>query len=390
MQRRFLGLSAFDATILGAIVILIGAILLATYLGNPARQGAMVAYLYPLENPVQNIWVAPIQNPEQARAVTDSVMGIYDMDVSPDGRFIAYSEQDADTRLMDIYLIDLETGTRSRITNCGQENDDCRTPTFHPEGRVLAYTRQTVDRSSANLGIGIPRIWLLDLSTQPYTTRPISDDSQLIGHSPQWSDDGNTLAFFSADVGNPGVLVYNFNPQADDRAGLYFIPSQHGAVGALSPNGRQLIVPDIVDRAGVFVTYLKHVDLTVSPPEIRNFTDPNGEFDDISVQWNPDGRHVTIERRDTTASGTRGFQLYQVDTQTDTIVPLLVDPLYSHHYFEWDPSGRYVVIQRLQLLNANGSSASQARPEIWVLDTEAGALTRIADQAYQPRWVIPQ
>jgi hypothetical protein len=49
-----------------------------------------------------------------------------------------------------------------------------------------------------------------------------------------------------------------------------------------------------------------------------------------------------------------------------------------------------LVVQRLQLLNDDGEVNSGARPEIWVLNSETGDLTRIAQQAYFPRWVMPE
>ncbi len=387
-NKRILGFSRFDLTVGLAVVALLVVIGLVAYFGSPARRGAMVAYLYPLDATLQNIWLAPVSDPTQAQQITDTEMGIYDFDVSPDGRSIAYSQRDPQSLLLDIYLLNLDTGTTRRLTTCGENDAECHTPSFHPNGEVLAYMRQALNREIDPVGPGVPRIWLLQL--QNGATQPLSGDQQLIGHSPQWADDGNTIAFYSADLMNPGILVYNFNPQTSDQATVNFISSAHGSVGALSPNGRELVFPDIVDRGGSFYTYLKIADLDADPPEYSDFTDAQGPTDDIGVDWHPDGQQITMVRRFTDDRYTRGYQLYQVDVDSREIVPLLYDERYSHHYFAWNRDGSMLIVQRLQLLDDNGETNRGARPEIWVLDAETGDLVKISDQAYYPRWVIPQ
>lgn len=385
---RILGLSRFDLTVGIVVLVLIAAISLVAFFGSPARRGPMVAYLYPLDATLQDIWIAPVDDPSAARQLTQTEVGIYDFAVSPDGRSIAYSERDPETLLLDIYLLDLGTGSTRRLTNCGDDDSECHTPTFHPEGGIVAYMRQSLNRELETVGPGVPRIWLLQLENG--ATQPLSPDQQLIGHSPQWADDGNSIAFYSADLMNPGIVIYNFNPQTGNNATVNFIPSAHGSVGALSPNGRQLVFPDIVERDGAYYTHLKIADLDADPPEFTDFTDPQGPTDDIAVDWHPDGRHVTMERRFTDDRYTRGYQLYQVDMETEDIVPLLYDERYSHHYFAWNTQGTMLVIQRLQLLEDSGEVNRGARPEIWVLNTETGDLIQIAEQAYFPRWVTPE
>lgn len=388
-RKRFLGLSAFDWLVGGVALGLLLVLALLTLLSNPARRGPLVAYLYPLGESVQNIWVAPVDDPSQAQQVTDAPLGVYDYEVSPDGRFIAYSARNPDNRLLDIFRLDLQTGNVEQLTNCAAEDAECYTPIFHPDGTIIAYLRQSLNRTVDSVGPGVPRVWLMDISAPPYESRALSEDSQLIGHSPQWSDDGNTIAFYSADVFNPGILVYNFRPPTDDQPALHFIPSAHGSVGSLSPNGRQLVFPDIVDRGGSFFTHLKIVDLNADPPEYTDFTDEQGPTDDIGADWHPDGQHVTIERRYTDERYTRGYQLYQVDIQTGDMLPLLVDERYSHHYFAWNPAGDHLLVQRIPLLDEDGEVNRGARPEVWVLNYETGELTRISELAYFPRWVIP-
>jgi Tol biopolymer transport system component len=388
-SRQIFGFSTFDLTVAVVIIVLIVVVAGISYFDSPARKGALVAYLYPLNESRQNVWIAPVNDPSRASPVTDSELGVFDFGVSPDGRFIAYSERDAETRTLDIFLLNLQTGQVEQLLDCGAEDAECNTPVFHPTMNSIVYMRIELNTAMETVGVGAPRIWVMDITTRQ--TQPLSLDSQTLGHSPQWSDDGNTIAFFSGDMNQSGIVIYNFTPQrSDDTPSLNFVPSAHGSVGALAPNGRRLVFPDMVARENGYFAHLKIVDFAENPPVFTNFTDPQEPLDDIAVDWHPAGQFVTIERRYLDDRYTTGFQLYNIDVETHEVTPLLVDERYSHHYFEWNRAGDMLLMQRIPLLNADGTTNTAARPEIWVLNAENGELTLISEQAFHPRWVTPQ
>lgn len=381
-KKPFFKFSVFDVTVAAISLVLILLVVALNYFASPARRGAMVVYLYPASGDVPNLWLAPINEAEKAQQITFSNMGIYDFDVSADGRLIAYSARDEEKRMRDIYILDLETGSSRQVTFCAEESSECYSPAFHPSNTAIAYIRSTVDPAT---GYGAPRIWLSDLTNN--SVRSLATDSQLIGHSPEWSLDGNTIAFYSADLASSGIIVYNFNPQTTDEAQLSLVPASSGSVGSLAPNGRSLIFPDIVFRGDQVYNHLKIVDFSQNPPTFQNLTAAEDPIDDIDVQWNPNGNRVTIIRRYSDERWTRGFQLYDIELDTGELIPLLVDERYSHSAFTWDKTGENLLMQRLPLLTEDGSINSLARPEIWVLNVESGNLIRIAESGYLPRWV---
>ncbi|MGJ3238630.1 MAG: TolB family protein [Anaerolineae bacterium] len=382
------GLRLFDLIVLMIAAILVVAVLIVWYFVSPARLGKMVAYLAPASGDVPNIWLVPVDNPDDARQVTFVEMGIYDFDVDGRGQTIAYSARDEVQRARDIYTLDLTTGVERRVTFCGEENAECYTPAFHPDDPVIAYVRVENGIQATGGSAGAPRVWVLDLVTG--TERQLAPDSQLIGHSPIWSDSGDTIVFYSADLANPGVLVYNFNPQVRETQTLNFVPASNGSVGSLSPNGLRLIVPDIVQRESQIFTYLKLVDFREDPVVFTNFTDPNGVTDDIVSSWHPDGQRITVGRRYTDERWTRGYQLFEIDVNTGEITTLLFDERFGHYYFDWDNEGEDLLMQRLPILAEDGSINNLARPEVWVMNYETGDLIRVADSAYYPRWVLPR
>lgn len=387
-KKTIFGLSQFDTLVITIVAVLVVVVIAVSYWSSPSRLGAMVAYLYPASDDVPNIWLAPVNNPADAQQLTFSAMGIYDFTVDGRGQTIAYSMRDEINRTRDIYLLDLVSGNERQLTFCADADAECYTPAFHPTDSVIAYIRVEQNTSNQGFGTGAPRIWVLDYVAG--TNQPLANDSQLIGHSPIWSDNGNTIAYYSADLSNPGVMVYNFNPQLNDTQTLNFVPSNHGSVGTLSPNGQRLIVPDIVNRGEQVFTYLKLVDFTEEPATLTNFSDPNSPIDDIAVAWHPNGDSVTIARRFTDDRWTRGYQLFEADAETGEVTTLLFDESYGHFFFSWDNLGEKLVMQRLPLLDETGAVNNLARPEIWVLNYETGELIEIVESAYFPRWVIPQ
>ena len=109
--------------------------------------------------------------------------------------------------------------------------------------------------------------------------------------------------------------------------------------------------------------------------------DEDTPVEDSGAVWSPDGTRLAIARRYLDGRYTPGKQIYLLDPDTGEIEPLVVDPEYNHGALRWDASGRRIVFQRFSL------STAGARPEIWTVDVETGALELIAENAYLPAWV---
>jgi len=378
-MNRFV--TRLDMIAISLSLVVLGIVALLTIQYDPRRAGPTVAFMFPALGGMQNVWFAPVADPGAAEQITFTPRGIFDFAVSPDGNYLAYSERTEPTGLHEIMLKNLNTRQVTQVTNCVADDADCRTPAFRPGGRVLAYERVNTN-TGIGTGIGVVRIWLADLATIPIQTVPLSQDSQFIGYGPEWSTDGNSLAFYTSDVANPGILVYNFNPPEGDQT-LKFIPSQYGTVGGISPNGQQLVFPDMYRRAdGQVYSFLRIADL--NGLDFVDFTSPEDEVDDTEAVWHPLGEVVTVVRRYTDDRFTRGYQLYNIDVATREATPLLVDPGYSHGFFSYDSSGQMIVLQRFPF---DPQTAASSNPQVWTLDVRTKQLTMVADNAFHPRWV---
>lgn len=334
-----------------------------------------IAYLHPADA-VPNIWLVDLDDPDSAEQLTDSPAGIFDFAVSPDGTQIAFAERNPVTQTSDIKLIDLETGGLRQLTNCADA--DCTTPVWRPDGSVIAYQRVDFNSEFDNVGISPTRVWVIDLTTSPATTRPLFSDLQILGYSPQWSADGQRIAVYNRDE---GILVYDFS---DDSIAV--VPSNSGSNGALSPDGTQVVFAQIVIQEGQPArSYLRLADL--AEQSIDPLSEPGAPLQDERVVWRPDGQQLAIARRYQDDRWTRGYQIFLMDPDDGSVDQLTDDSRYANGFFSWDPTGAMLVVQRFPELDADGNPNTAGRPEIWSLDVASRDLTRLADNAFHPRWV---
>lgn len=349
--------------------------MLSEYRYNFTVRSPRVAYLAPADSAPFNIWIADPADPTKARQLTNSVAGIYDYSVSPDGSKIAFSEKNTSTGTIDIKLLDLDSGTIEQITNC--QDAECKTPVWRPDGQMIAYER--VELNTALTGKpSATRIWVIDLSSRPATTRPMFNDSQALGYGLEWSADGQRVSVF--DANSEGIEVYDFRDNSTT-----IIPNNYGITGEISPDGLQVVFPQVVLTANESHSYLTLADLKANV--MRDLNNPTDPIDDSDPRWSPDGKFLVIGRRYTDDRFTRGKQLYKMNPADGSVEPLLVDPKYSNAFFSFDPTGAQLVIQRSPDPVAMNDPTNLGLPEIWALDLETKALTKVADDAFVGRWV---
>lgn len=377
-------LAKLDIAVLIIVVVCLVGVGIAGVLSNPALQSARVGYLYPAFGGIQNVYMTDIDNPDNQVQLTDTAYGVFDFNFSPDGRWLAFAEKNGDA-VATLRLMDIPNRRVIELVDCVALNAYCTTPAFSPDGKMLAYQRS----ESINGSYGLSRIWLVDMSNPNYDTIPLIADTQVVGHSPVWSADGNTLAFYSADTTQPDILIYDFVSREDDGVQLRFIPSTHGSMGTISPNGQEIVFPEIVKRGDQIFSHLRIADLL--DKEFASFTDPEGPTDDVFAQWSPNGETVAFARRYTDDRWTLGHQTYLRSTSADEeeLVPIDFNERYNTSYFRWNSDGSKLVLQRFPLQNEDGTPNRDARPEVWVYDVETQTATLIISDAFIPQWATP-
>lgn len=331
-----------------------------------------IAYLAPANDAPQNVWLVNPSDPDGARQITFSEGGIFNFAISPDGERLAYAETSLETHATSLWLMDLAGGEAEILVEC--VDADCTTPTWRPDGTAIAYERMSFS-SDFNLGVTPTRVWLLDLTTDPPTDRPLFSDPQMIAYAPQWSPDGTRIAVY--DNRSAAILVYD--PATED---VMLIPSRQGTTGAFSPDGTRLVYPDVVIAQEGARTHLGVADLESA--QLDRLNQPSDPVDDEGAVWMPDGQSLIVRRRYLDERYTPGRQIYQVGIATGDSKPLLVDADYYHGAIALDPSGQLLLVQRFRQEGAPGTEP--AVPEIWVLGLADNSLTLAASNAFLPQW----
>jgi Tol biopolymer transport system component len=338
----------------------------------------LVAYLYPSDNPPQNIWIADPADPSSARQVTFSPSGIYDFAVSPDGSQIAFSESNAEAGTDDIKLYNLESGALEQLTNCADAS--CTTPVWRPDGSMIVYQRIDFNSDMAQQGVGNspPRLWVLDLTSRPVQTRPLFSDLQILGSGAQWSADGSKITLF--DIASFNILIYDFT-QGSTTA----LPTTSSEPGSISPDGTRIVHSELTQPSDGFTIRPYLILSNLSTNEQTLISDVEQGYGDSWPRWRPDGQALALARRDPSFS--LGDQIMLYDPATGEQERLTDDPRYSNSFFRWDATGAQLVIQRFPLFDENMQPNNDGQAEIWTLDVATRTLTKVAANGFIPQWV---
>jgi Tol biopolymer transport system component len=331
-------------------------------------RAAEVLYLSPAGAP--ELWRAAPGGAAPLR-LTDTGGQVFDYSVSPDGQRVVYSAGN-EQRGVDLWVVGRDGEAPELVLPC--QSDWCVNPAYAPDGLSLAYSRRRAGAVQGE-GPGVPRIWLVDLSTG--TTEQLSADPDMGGYEPAWSPDGRRLAFFDGLAG--GIRVMEMASKTS-----FLLPSQMGLTGEWSPDGRSLVFTDVRSTEAGPAVEIYVADLETQRAR-RVLEDDPGPLDYSNPVWTVDGSQVVAALRPMTGGPTKQLWLLWLDPARapagQARQPITEDPLFTHAGYRWDPAGENLVYQRLDI----GSSSQ--KPQIVVWNRAGRESLVLAEDAFQPRWI---
>jgi dipeptidyl aminopeptidase/acylaminoacyl peptidase len=271
-----------------------------------------------------------LQSSEKQFTIRDLVQirRVADPQLSPDGRWIAYTITDTDRganrRVSQIYLISVDGGEPQQLTNDKQSSSS---PRWSPSGKRLAFV------SSRD---GSQQIWTMELAET--AVGPLKKVSSIAtgADAPVWSPDGQWIAFTSEVY--PECTTAQCNEQREKqateskvkakitsrllyrhwntwkegkRSHIFVVKSSGGdaqdltpgdydappfSLGgpvdyAFSPDSKEIAFARNTDRVEALSTNSDIFVVSVSGGEARKITGQN-PANDLSPQYTPDGRYL--------------------------------------------------------------------------------------------------
>jgi hypothetical protein len=313
---------------------------------------------------------AVVPGGDQPRQLTDEPLGVFDYAVHPEGEAIVYSVLREDGG-SDLWQMGRDGQKERLLLAC--PDAACLNPAWSPDGGQLAYERRGIWADAPNLDPQASRIWLLDLESGE--ERPLFDYDVPL-HSPIWAPTGQHLAYLSPMAS--GIEIYDFLTEE-----LVQFGNEWGAVPAWSPDGRHLVVPELMLAGEAFVVRLLRLDL-----EDGAVLDISGEQEmvqDMTPAWSPGGGWIAFGRQWLDEERwTPGRQIWLTRPGGSEAYSLLVEAMADHFAFRWRPDGAVLAYLRNDL-----SAGPQPVPDVslWIFDLVRRETTMVARGAVLPTWL---
>ena len=185
--------------------------------------------------------------------------------IAPGGRSAAVVRTESATR-SDIWLLDLERGGTTRLTNGPGQNVN---PSWSPDGKRVAFVSDRGDQS---------QIYVKALDGQP--ERQLSSDALPFKGGGPWAKDGSAILFSALDPKN-GVDLWILPTEGDRTPKPYVRTPFNETSPSLSPDGRYAAY--LSDETGQQELYIQSFP---TPGEKYRVTSSGAAFGG----WLPDGR----------------------------------------------------------------------------------------------------
>ena len=213
----------------------------------------------------------------KARPLNDLVRGYEDLHISPDGRLVALTVEEAGPESpAQVWVADVERGTLTRATFDGLSRD----PNWTPDGRSFAVGSK---RGENTFGLYLHS---LDGRTPPQllwaSPDPLWPDPQ------SWTPDGRTLVF-STKGRETSDDIWTLSVGGDREAKPWLQTRAAEWAGRLSPDGRWMAYNS--DESGRFEVYVQ----AFPGPGGKWLVSDGGGFNPI---WSRDGRQLFYRRGD--------------------------------------------------------------------------------------------
>ena len=280
-----------------------------------------------------------------------------------------------------------------------------------PDGKRVAYTVVMRDRPGRPYG----QLWILDLSTQKSVRVGGDKDG---GGSGVWSPDGKWIAFSGHQGDKSGLFVVR-----PDGSEVTFLADVHGTNSPLpgtgneiswSPDSKQIAFvsstpdPRAAEASGdpmVITRYLYKPDagegmtrfndnqrlhifvVDAATKQVQQLT--QGEFDEHSVDWSPDGKKILFgSNREPNQDEFFNYDLFTLNV-ADGSIQRLTATEYNEYDAIWSPDGKHIAYRGTRR-GITDRETTMEDTHVWVMNADGGNRREIGaaidNRQGAPRW----
>lgn len=301
--------------------------------------------------------------------LTSEPNGVFDYAISPDGKRIVYSATRDETGARDLWIVNTDGSGRERLLAC--VDMICQAPSWSADGLVVAYEQRNLVAGPQGNVPGPSRIWLFDINSR--TGAPLLSDSQELGTLPRWAPVGQSLAYYDPQSSTITVV----DVVSGERTQL---PSVMGDSGAWSPNGQQIVYPELVAVDAGSYSQLLRADVARG---VITAVMPLSNTNDASVAWSPDGTLIAFTRQRSGGAGfsALGSQIWISTPEGDIMRQVTDDPGFIYGGLAWSPDSQWLAVVR------NNLQIPNPQPEVWLVRADGKQVIRVMENATLPAWI---
>ena len=290
------------------------------------------------------------------------LQAVGDVQISPDGRRVAYSVRKSDRPgrpYSEVWIMDVATGASTRL---GGEESSASGPRWSPDGRAIAY----FGVAEGQHGLSVARA---DGSNAQFLA-PVSGTNHPLpsaGERLTWAPDGNRIAFLSSMPG-PEPDDPNGDPMVITR--YLYKPTASGGAAHFNDNRRMHIF--IFDR------------LT---NRVRQLT--SGVYYEHSIDWSPQRDEILfVSNREPDPDRMFNYDIFAVTVDAGT-VRRVTDTKNAEYRPTWSPDGETIAYLGTRR-SLTSSETTMEDTHVWLVDAdgqnrrELGAA--IDNRQRDPRW----
>jgi dipeptidyl aminopeptidase/acylaminoacyl peptidase len=290
-----------------------------------------------------------------------SLRGLGDVQVSPDGRRIAYALTRRDgpgAPRSETWIRDLSSGSESRL---GTDATGASTPRWSPDGKSIAFFGRVSDSSGLAVahadGSGIRFI---------ASVRGTNHVLPSTGERVSWSPDGAQLAFVSSTAGpeedangDPMVITrYSYKPTASE------------GLTRFNDNRRlHVFIADVESRS------------------VRQLT--SGNYYEHSIQWSPSGAELLfVSNHGADPDRVFNYDIFVVDAKSGAVRQLTRTPN-AEYQPSWSPDGKTIAYLGTKRL-LTSSETTMEDTHVWIMNADGSNRREIGasidNRQRAPRW----